>query len=351
VKTAILPVALVFVLASAGSSVSLSDRMPDRTSEKIPQHSDPGVPDGREGGETIPSARHIVALPFHDTGNTSDNINNYDEVCPYTGSTAPDVVYSYMPMEDTGLSISLCDSYYDTKLYVYEDTWTPGSPLACNDDAFNCMDPPVAYTSSIEYLPVRAGHEYYIVVDGYEEECGDYVLDVSEFELPQIDCEGTPEGEPTCYYNYVDHYNGGCDSTPNAFIFFHQNMHWCGGSGVYDTDSGTYRDTDWYLCCPCGRVTLTIEAQFGVVFGFVDVDNCNQPAFIDYEIAPPGVLSTLTREFEYSFLDVAVFVAPSDWLPQYECGCEYSLDVDGDCFVYWVPVESTSWGAVKALYR
>jgi hypothetical protein len=48
----------------------------------------------------------------------------------------------------------------------------------------------------------------------------------------------------------------------------------------------------------------------------------------------------------------AVFVAPSDWLLEYECGVEYELTIEGyseHCNP--VPVEARSWGAVKALYR
>jgi hypothetical protein len=46
-----------------------------------------------EGGETIDDATPIAGLPYTDTGDTSDNVNDYDEVCPFSGSTAPDVVY------------------------------------------------------------------------------------------------------------------------------------------------------------------------------------------------------------------------------------------------------------------
>ena len=64
---------------------------------KVSVPSDPGTPDGREGGETVGDAFVIPALPFVDTGNTSDNIDDYDEDCPYTGSLSPDVVYAWAP--------------------------------------------------------------------------------------------------------------------------------------------------------------------------------------------------------------------------------------------------------------
>ncbi|MBC8365828.1 hypothetical protein H8E52_00310 [bacterium] len=74
----------------------------------------PGTPDGREGGETIGTALPIWSIPFWDSGNTSDNVHDYDEVCPYSGSTAPDVVYSYTPRYNVTIDIDLCASGYDT---------------------------------------------------------------------------------------------------------------------------------------------------------------------------------------------------------------------------------------------
>jgi hypothetical protein len=349
-KTATLPVVLVFVLASVVSSVSLTDRMP----EKTPQHNDPGVPDGRQGGETIEDAWVIDALPFYDTGNTCDNINDYDEACPYTGSTAPDVVYSYTPTEDACLSINLCDSYYDTKVYVYEDTWTPGSPVGCNDDNLDCVNPPVSYTSWIAEVRVYADHTYYIVIDGYGTACGDYVLDITSSECYELDCVGTPEGEPTCHYNYVDHYNGGCNSTPSSFQLSHGDMFWCGESGVYEVAGGLlYRDTDWYLLGgTIGDITMTVEAEFGVIFGFVNADDCDAAYFYEYMTAPRGVPTTLTRYIynPWALDRVVAYVAPSSWNPDYECGTEYSLEITGDWW-YYNPVEPVSWGAIKALYR
>ena len=39
----------------------------------------PGTPDGRQGGEDMASAVAIDAIPFADTGNTSNNVNDYDD--------------------------------------------------------------------------------------------------------------------------------------------------------------------------------------------------------------------------------------------------------------------------------
>jgi hypothetical protein len=201
----------------------------------------------RVEGDTIEECWVIPSLPYTVTGSTCGFANDYEEMCPY-GSNSPDVVYCYSPSSDVCVSISLCDSYYDTKVFVYEDELTIGWPFACNDDNLHCVDPPVDYTSWIENLEIFAGHTYYIVVDGYGGYCGDYVLAVEEvdcFEPCDIICDGTPEGEPTCYTGYVDEYNAGCENmtwlevpvSPDPIVY-------CGESGVYLYGGVTYRDTD-----------------------------------------------------------------------------------------------------------
>ena len=45
------------------------------------------------------------------TGTTVGFTNDYDEVCPYSGSTAPDVVYLMtVPDSVNGIIVSLCDA-------------------------------------------------------------------------------------------------------------------------------------------------------------------------------------------------------------------------------------------------
>lgn len=313
--------------------------------------------ESRIEGETIDECWPIASLPFTGTGNTCAFLHDYDEACPYYGSTSPDVVYCYSPPYDMCVSISLCDSYYDTKVYVYEDAVTPGSLVGCNDDSPHCVDPPVDYTSWLESVPMFASHTYYIVVDGYVNNCGDYVLAVDEIDCPEpcdIICVGIPEGEPTCYDGYDDQYNGGCstfsfssipaDPDPNTF---------CGESGVFEFEGSTYRDTDWYLIYPCGGVAITaiIEAEVPVLFGFVDLrEGCENMGFYSYDFAADCAIVSITEYLPEG--QFAVFVAPADWLPEYECGSEYSLTIDGytqHCDP--TPAEVTSWGRVKSLYR
>ncbi len=313
------------------------------------------------GGEDIPSAVPIPALPYHDTGNTCDFADDYDEVCPYSGSTSPDVVYSYSPDVDIFVDIDLCASLYDTKVYVYENAWTPGYPIACNDDA-GCGI--TGWQSKLTCVEMFAGNVYYIVVDGYGGDCGDYDMIVSESGLCSVECPpgGLAEGEPDCYAGYVDMYNGGCNSTPNVFTEVA-----CDATGDGPTICGTYggwydagtgynmRDTDWYeITIPTDVTTQSISicgiGEYETLIGYLDASlGCGAPAFVDYITL--GVL-------EYGCLDVVlpggttwwVFAATRYFGESYPCGAAYILELNG----YVCPpvaVEQMSWGTVKATYK
>jgi hypothetical protein len=353
-KVATFVIIALFVLSAAALAYEPLKVQPT----KMAMQNDPGKPDAREGGETIATAWVIYSLPFTDTGNTSDNINDYDEACPYTGSTSPDVVYAYEPPQDMCVSISLCNSFYDTKVYVYENTQGNVPPDGCNDDNFDCVNPPVSFTSWIPSVQLYAGNVYYIVVDGYGGASGDYVMEMDEVDCPipcDVICDGVPEGEPDCYDGYDDHYNGGCNASPNVFTIQPVgDTVICGTSGVFDFGGTSYRDTDWYQIYPCGGVpiTITVEAEFGVLFGFVaGIDDCpNVTGFYSYLTAPECTPTSLTEYLPYG--PFAIFVSTDSWDTSYLCGSEYSLEISG----YYehcdpTPVDNTTWGAMKALYR
>jgi hypothetical protein len=342
----------VAVLAVAALAQTPTAAMPAKHGETI------GEPTygGRIEGDTIEECWTISSLPFIGTGTTCGYADDYDEMCPY-GSNSTDVVYCYSPPYDMCVSINLCDSYYDTKVYVYEDELTPGAPHACDDDNFACVDPPVDYTSWLNEVELLGGHIYYIVVDGYGGDCGDYVLAVEEiecFEPCDIICVGVPEGEPTCYDGYDDQYNGGCSSLTWSHIAVtpEPSVH-CGESGVYMYGTSIYRDTDWYLIYPCGGVpiTATVESEIPLTLMYIDLrGGCANMDVYSYVYADACVPTSLTDYLPPG--QFAVFVAPQDWALAYECGSEYSLTIEGyteHCDP--TPVESMSWGRVKALYR
>ncbi|MFA5251340.1 MAG: hypothetical protein WC454_01995 [Phycisphaerae bacterium] len=132
-----------------------------------------------QGGDTCEDAAVIPALPYSDAGSTVGANNNYNEVCPDDPfyPYAPDVVYSYTPVVNEAVDISLCDSDYYTKLYVYENicgTPDSGTQIACNIEGCGSNPP----KSLITGLSLTAGSTYYIIVDGVGNQGGAYQLDV-----------------------------------------------------------------------------------------------------------------------------------------------------------------------------
>jgi len=110
--------------------------------------------------------------------------------CPYA-STSPDVVFLMtVPDSVNGIIIDLCDSWYDTKVFVYSaDDILAGDTtnIACNDDY--CSSDSSSYTSYLELGSMMAedggvsAGDYYIVVGGYGtgsyESSGTYWMEIS----------------------------------------------------------------------------------------------------------------------------------------------------------------------------
>jgi len=316
----------------------------------------PGKPDGREGGETVADALVIPGLPFLDAGNTSDNIHDYDEVCPYTGSTSPDVVYAFSPTVDLDIELSLCsnNNEYDTKIYLYQDTVTPGSPWACNDDF--CSNDWTFYVSFLEGVTVHAGHTYFVVVDGYGGDSGNYELEVTTWTPCVVECPpaAVPEGEPPLVDYYEDMYNGGCCGGGGGF----QALDWvnaedgcawmCGVSGWYYS-GGSYRDTDWFLVFAAGdQIDMTVTAEYSTNLFFIYPPDCLNMAVVANATASPCVPTTLSYPTDPG-MEIWLWTGPDTFNgPVYEY--TYFLHVCGTLYQA-VPTEKTSWGAVKEMFR
>ena len=157
----------------------------------------------RQGGEDIENATVITELEQL-TGTTAGYADDYDEVCPYVGGGATDVVYSFTPTTDVAVNMTTCYSSFDTKLYVYENTagnlavTTTGAD-ACSDDTYPPgVDDCTAWTSYIEGVMMTAGNTYYLVVDGWGSSQGDYIVDISVYDplagytIWSLDDAGTP---------------------------------------------------------------------------------------------------------------------------------------------------------------
>ena len=352
-RFASLAVVLVLVLSVCALAATPTNVIP----EKISVASGVNVPSGRVGGETIATATVIPALPFTDMGNTCVFVNDYDETCPYSGGTAPDCVYSFTPAVDMHVDVFLCMSAYDTKVYMYENVYTPGAPFACNDDADCSAFTPDSYRSWIADAALIGGNTYYIVVDGYGTDCGDYILDVYEVEECVVECppEALAEGEVDCYAGYDDIFNSGCNgSTAQNYSVVdcsNETIVICGTTGVFEFVPGSlYRDTDWYMLTLDVPATITIggESEAGLLMGFVDMSTgCAGAAFLSSITAPKCTYTTLSYTLPAG--ESVVFVSTDVWDPGYVCGSTYYLTIDG--YECTSPVEEKTWGSIKSLYR
>lgn len=343
---------MVLCLAAASSAAGTAVQTPDAVRPD-------GIPwaIGRVGGEDFETAVPIPGLPFFDTGNTCSYMFNYDVMCPY-GGWAPDVVYSYVPPHDMTVTVSLCNSFYDTKLQIYENEYGGQHLVACNDDYFGCENPPVMYTSQIDEAPLYAGETYYIVVSGYTSACGDYVLEITECEL-HCPLSAIEEGEEPCYDGYVDQFNGGCGSNPVVFSELGPSgdpIVVCGESGNFDGNMS--RDTDWYMLHPnCLETVITacVTAEFDVLMGFIDFrEGCYGVSGFESFVQAPACQEACLKDT----LPVGhwiLWVSTDDW-SNVPCGYGYELRIDGYELCTGVDDSGlsafeTSWGTIKGRYR
>jgi hypothetical protein len=315
-----------------------------------------GVPydGGRLQGDTVEDPFIITGWFYSGTGNTCGFTNNYEETCPFDESFSPDVVYEYSPGAGLSLRVDLCPSDYDTKLYIYDFAAGHGigSPLACNDDA--CGE--LGYRSSIDFTS-QPGHTYDIVIDGYSNDCGDYTLDIYEIVPGNLECPDGAllEGEPDCYDDYDDHFNGGCNATPPVFTYLTgtpqgEPFTVCGTSGTFYFGGEGTRDTDWFQLDVSEENAITFQcvAEFPLGISILDGNaGCDGMQYLDFASADPFEPATLTRTLApgtYWF-----WVGPLNFggVP---CGSAYVMTITGYTAVV-TPAETTTWGAVKHRFQ
>jgi len=311
----------------------------------------------RQAGDDIATATPIGGLPFSDAGTTAGYINDYDWICPYSGSTSPDVVYSYAPTAAGTITIDLCASTYDTKVYVVDGAWP--SVIACNDD-YGCGYS--GWQSKLDNVAVDAGHTYYIIVDGYGGMSGSYSISVTIGAGPcVVECPAGAllENEPDCGPDYYDNTNGGCNSTPNVFGLIcpphgSSTAVLCGKSGTYSYFGLSYRDTDWFIVyglAAGGNMTMDCIAEFPLQLIFIYGPNCANLQY-QYTTAAECQVASITWYVAPSAVAWA-WVGPSVFAGE-PCGQDYVLTITGCSqgpLCPPTPTENTSWGAIKSLYK
>jgi hypothetical protein len=278
--------AMALTLVGSAMAIDLGNQAP--TVKERVQYNEPAGA-SRQGGDTILDAVMVTLPVVNGTGTTVGYMDDYDEVCPYIGSTSPDVVYSFMG-DGQGVDIDLFGSAYDTKVYVYDESL---ALIACNDDFYS------DWTSKIENMPTAAGVLYYVVVDGYGGSAGTYLINI-DFYIPCVlDCPGGAayEGEPPLAINYEDTYNGGCNSDPAAPPFqVIDTEFFCGVSGWYLFGGSQYRDTDWFwVTIPEGGVLEVMgDAEMALYLFELSPQDCGAVAVAQSVQVGPCIEGTMT---------------------------------------------------------
>jgi hypothetical protein len=329
--------AMMLALVGSAMAFDLGNDRPAKPEVNYPQN----VPsDTRQGGDTILDAV-VVTLPVvNGSGTTAGYTDDYDEACPYTQSTSPDVVYSVTPDADVAVDIDLLGSTYDTKVYVYDQNL---ALVACNDDFYP------DYVSKIENLALMGGVQYFVIVDGYGGDFGDYVINIVTFEPCVIDCPAGAEleGEGPLVDGYADDYNGGCNSPEfgNPFSPITSSL-FCGVSGWYiSADGSQFRDTDWFLVTvpDAGFVEFIGDAEFPTYMFELGPQDCGSVAVIQNVIMGPCTEATITIPGAAGST-IWFWVGPTtfDGSGEYNYVLYSNLDP--------IATESHSWTDVKGLF-
>lgn len=282
----------------------------------------------------------IPQVPFTSAFSTEFKINDYDESCP-DASTSNDVVYLFEPQVDMAVTMNVCNASYDTKLFIYEGFINPGSPFACNEDSPLCTDE--QFHSLIECIQLTAYTSYYIIVDGWENQSGQYVLDIQECDLTcWTGCapEAVLESEP-CDREGYDDYNGGCYEG-DVFELVEPGQLICGTMPEVD---GLQFDTDWYLryMFEGDSVTWCVTGNFNFESAIMNVTDGCQPNFeafsagnqcdttyLGYRIPADGLYSFMIQPYPFD----------ADWPCENDPSYQAQLIVNPKCEWGFCPLVS-----------
>ena len=132
------------------------------------------------------------------------------------------------------------------------------------------------------------------------------------------------EVEPNCSADFVDFWNGGCNSDPVIFDTIECGQTVCGHSGTFSVgDTTRSRDTDWYRLILTQKAYLqwTAVGQFPVALMVMDSTNCDSLRVL----ATAAALTCDTAIATTAVLEPGeywLFIAPNQF-DFVECGVEY----------------------------
>lgn len=171
------------------------------------------------------------------------------------------------------------------------------------------------------------------------------------------DPDAVLEGEPALGPEYVDAYNGGCNSAGAPF----QTIGWantaegeawlCGKSGWFTVGADNNRDTDWFIAYfgPTGQIDLTVDSEYDVFLFELSPQDCGSVGVVQNVTATCDTPATLTvtgteGEPVWLWIGPTVFEGPVTEFTYY-------ATMTGHQWQGPVASEEESWGGVKSLYR
>ncbi|MCB9357570.1 MAG: hypothetical protein H6505_03265 [Calditrichaeota bacterium] len=197
-----------------------------------------------QGADACP-ATEFIGMSFFDTGSTAGLANNFDPLIACGTSSAPDVIYRWIPPTSSVYTITTAGSSYDTYLHIRGSGSCPGTvQYACDDDG----GPGLTSQITMRFYHFET---YYIIVDGFSSNSGLYQL--SGFEVCEIEPLNCDVAE--CAENLNDplHHQNDCNGAcyNGNGIPTWQNIGLCQtvcGKLFYypNIDSAEFYDTDFY---------------------------------------------------------------------------------------------------------
>jgi hypothetical protein len=129
-----------------------------------------------QGSDNCTGLYMITSVPYADSGSTVGQVNDFTPPtgCSNFSSTAPDVIYGFIPPYNGTFIFSLCGSRFNSVMFLRAGGDCPGtSAVACNDNGCN-------YGASEIRATLNAGVTYYLIIDGFRTVSGSYMLNITE---------------------------------------------------------------------------------------------------------------------------------------------------------------------------
>jgi hypothetical protein len=306
--------------------------------DQLPREHDP-LDDGADACPAVDMPTNIQ--PWTDYGTTIGAANNFTSFSPCGPSTAPDKIYRFIPANTGNYTFDTFGSDFDTQLYIRSGGACPGTTaLVCNDD-FGGSQSKVSWW-------MNAGTAYYIIVDGFQNYSGNFVLHLTIECLIGNSSDWQQEcaesvGDPT---HAVWDCNGGCNNQWYGGFPQWQQTNLCqfqrGTCFTYqDPNNVSIRDIDSYyftLTEPCSlSISMLSTFSYNVLvneYGFcvpqnfvslLNIPSCNGGTYVT-QCLPAGTYSIeISPNFYSGMTTPQPYVFRVDPIPCSGCRIDASI--------------------------